>query len=174
MTPMLDPRASELEVYKAMITREIMLNQATSAFEHAVLAPLLLLNGGASVAFLTLLGSGTDEKSKLSLALGWGVAATAMWAAGLIAAAVAASFGFRAQRALSRAHRIRRQRVEFELLAQSPALRAHLLPSAPGEDPVLERQRGRAYGSVFEAIQSISIACFVLGCVFAALSILTI
>jgi hypothetical protein len=46
-----------LEEYKALRAHELMLNERTSEFERAALQPLFLLNGGAVVAFLTLLGA---------------------------------------------------------------------------------------------------------------------
>jgi hypothetical protein len=49
------------EVYGAVRGHELMLNQATAAFEHAALTPLFLLNGGATVAFLTLLGAASGK-----------------------------------------------------------------------------------------------------------------
>jgi hypothetical protein len=42
-----------------------MLNQATSAFEHAAIAPLILLNGGGAVAFMTLLGASVRPKGEV-------------------------------------------------------------------------------------------------------------
>jgi hypothetical protein len=81
------------EIYKAERAHELMLNQATSAFEHAAIAPLLVLNGGGAVAFLTLLGAVSDPKARLSASTGWAIAAAVAWAVGLILAALAASFG---------------------------------------------------------------------------------
>lgn len=45
-----------LQQYRALRDRELELNRATAAFERAVLETLFVLNGGAPVAALTLLG----------------------------------------------------------------------------------------------------------------------
>ena len=79
-SPPLDPvgctSSTELEVYKAVRAHELMLDQATAAFEHAAIAPLLLINGGGAVAFLTLLGATADpSKSHVSISTGWAVGA---------------------------------------------------------------------------------------------------
>src|SRR3954469_19303145 len=96
-----------IEVYKAIRAHEIMLNQATSAFEHAAAAPLVLLNGGAAVAYLTLLGAISDPaKSKLRFAAAWAVAALMSWALGLIAAQLAVTFGLISQCAYAKAQRL--------------------------------------------------------------------
>jgi hypothetical protein len=58
-----------------------MLNQATSKFEHAVVAPLLLLNGGGAVAYLTLLGAiNSKQPSTLGVHTSWIAPALVMWA----------------------------------------------------------------------------------------------
>jgi len=76
-----DPRL-DLDVYNAVRAHELELNRATAAFEHAVLSPLYLLNGGALVAFLTLLGAASGEDSSLEIELPWAVAGAALWATG--------------------------------------------------------------------------------------------
>jgi hypothetical protein len=104
---------SSIEVYKAIRAHELMLNQATSQFLHAAAAPLVLLNGGAAVAYLTLLGAVSDpQKSRLNLAAAWAVAALIAWALGLIAAQAAVTFGLNAQRAYAKAQHIKREGVE--------------------------------------------------------------
>ena len=57
------PCDRDVEVYKALRAHELMLNQAASAFEHAVTTRLVTLNGGAAAAFLNLTGS-TFEKRR--------------------------------------------------------------------------------------------------------------
>src|SRR2546422_6759237 len=81
---------NQVEVYKAVRAHELMLNEAASAFEHAVIAPLVVLNGGAVVAFLTLVGAIKDPEPGLGPDGSWVAAATMIWAAGLVAAALAA------------------------------------------------------------------------------------
>lgn len=102
----------DLAIYKAVRAHELELNRATAAFEHAVLAPLYLLNGGAVVAFLTLLGAASASDSRLDIETGWAVAAMTSWALGLLAAALATWFGYRAQQGHAIAERIRRLEVE--------------------------------------------------------------
>ena len=111
-----------LETYKAIRAHELMLNQATSAFEHATLAPLLLLNGGAAVAYLTLLGAlvGREHPPVLNR---WLVAmAVLAWVLGLIAAQVSVTFGYLAQRGYSKSHRIKREQVEQHIIRYDKTL----------------------------------------------------
>ena len=96
------------EVYKAVRAHELMLNEATSKFEHASLTPLVTLNGGAIVAFLTLLGADADIAWQRTVA---GVA-IAVWGVGLLAATFAVHYAQDQQRAISKGHRLMRQQVE--------------------------------------------------------------
>ncbi len=91
---------------------ELELNRATAAFEHGVLSPLYLLNGGAVIAFLTLVGAASADDSSLTIDTGWAVAAVGVWAAGLAAAALATWFGLQAQRGYAIGERSRRLTVE--------------------------------------------------------------
>ena len=50
-----------VEIFNAVKEHELELNRATAAFEHAALRPGIILNGGAAVAFLTLLGALTKQ-----------------------------------------------------------------------------------------------------------------
>jgi hypothetical protein len=167
-------REVEVEVYRAERAHELMLNEATSAFEHAAIAPLLLLNGGGAVAFLTLLGAINDPKSKLSASTGWAIAASAAWTLGLIAAALGASFGLTSQRAFSKAHRIERQQVERLLLGVSPIVNVVAPPpkqrtwneQRKDEWAVAKRSQRR-----YEALRWTSIAAFVAGVGCAAVSV---
>ena len=47
----------ELAVYNAQRQHELELNRVSAGLELAFVSPTLLLNGAATVAFLTLLGS---------------------------------------------------------------------------------------------------------------------
>ncbi len=69
MTNEIDKSDRPLEEYKALRAHELMLNERTSEFERAALQPLFLLNGGAVVAFLTLLGA-IWEKGAVSVNFG--------------------------------------------------------------------------------------------------------
>ena len=76
------------EVYIAVRAHELMLNEATAAQERTVVPPLLTLNGGAAVAFLTLLGAlGEDAQFSVEVTLAaWAIGA---WMVGLLLAATA-------------------------------------------------------------------------------------
>ena len=130
------PNSTEVdavEAYRAVRSHEVMLNQATSAFEHAVLVPLTALNGGAIVALLTLAGAVAD---KSPLPAGWLVGASTAWALGLIAAALAASCAFQRQRAINAGHRALRERVEQIVFSTDPDLQEAL--SGPTGGPGAE------------------------------------
>jgi hypothetical protein len=103
-----------LEVYKGFRAHEALLNRATAEFERAALQPLSLLNGGAMVAFLTLLGA-VWGKSQTSLDLAAAKVALVVWSGGLLLAAVATSFGYLSQRQFARMSRLERQIVEARL-----------------------------------------------------------
>ena len=180
-SPPLDPAATssstELEVYKAVRAHELMLNQATAAFEHAAIAPLLLINGGGAVAFLTLLGATTDPtKSQVSISTGWAVGATIAWSAGLIAAALATTFGLGAQRGYSRAHRLHREVVEQALLGSAPLAKA-VAPAGYAaavwdHRREAETEAAKRLSQRYRNARWASIGCFIAGAACAALSVL--
>jgi hypothetical protein len=155
-----------VEAYRAVRSHEVMLNQATSAFEHAVLVPLTALNGGAVVALLTLAGAVAD---KSPLPAGWLVGASTAWALGLIAAALAASCAFRQQRAINAAHRALRERVEQLVFSTDPEL-VKALSGAP-VDREQKRMEAQTYGRWFLRAWWISVGCFVLGAAFASFAV---
>jgi hypothetical protein len=162
------------EIYKAERAHELMLNQATSAFEHAAIAPLLLLNGGGAVAFLTLLGAVSDPKARFSASIGWAVAAAIAWAVGLVLGALAASFGLVSQRAFSKKHRIERQQMERLLLSDAPIVQvvAGSPPEGGWEQASSDALRqARRYQELYEVSRWASIAGFVLGVACAATSV---
>jgi hypothetical protein len=172
-----------LEVYKAERAHELMLNQATSAFEHAAIAPLLVLNGGGAVAFLTLLGAVSNPSSRFSASTGWAVAAAIAWAVGLVLAALAASFGLGSQRAFSRRQRIERQAVERLLLRGSSIAPVVADPSRDAQDATSdetprwksemakERRDALRYRRLYEFSRWTSIAGFICGVGCAAASV---
>jgi hypothetical protein len=103
-----------LEVYKGFRAHEALLNRATAEFERAALQPLFLLNGGAMVAFLTLLGA-VAGKSQTNLDLAATKWALTVWSGGLLLAAFATAFGYLSQRQFARMSRLERQIVEAKL-----------------------------------------------------------
>lgn len=89
-------RARELEGFKLRIQSVLILQQATSAFEHAALKPPFLLNGGALIVALPFLGAvaaSSDERFSIeNVDLVWW--AIGVWAFGLTLAAIATALGF--------------------------------------------------------------------------------
>ena len=109
------PDEPAMTAYEAIRAHELMLNEAVSRFEHARLAPLIALNGGAMVAFLTLLGAllGNDSGRRPDLWLS--VFAAGAWVVGLVAAALAITSAASRQAAISAAHRLLREGLEDAL-----------------------------------------------------------
>lgn len=107
-----------MTAYEAVRAHELMLNEAASRFEHARVTPLIALNGGAVVAFLTLLGAllGKENGGRPDLLLS-GFAAGA-WVVGLVAAALAIAAAASQQTAISAAHRLLREGLEDALIDQ--------------------------------------------------------
>lgn len=110
----LDDKA-DIEIYKAVRAHEVMLNQAVSAFEHAVYTRLAALNGGAAAAFVTLLGTQIKSDGSQLVSVGPAVVAVLSWIFGLLAASIAAVFGFRRQRAINHGYRLLREEAERKL-----------------------------------------------------------
>lgn len=105
-----------MTAYQAVRAHELMLNEAVSRFEHARLAPLIALNGGAVVAFLTLLGALMGKTSGSHPNLWLSGVAVAAWVVGLVAAALATTAATGHQQAISAAHRLRREELEAALI----------------------------------------------------------
>lgn len=99
---MLKNKEKEIERYKAMQAYCLELVRATNAFEHAAVKPPFLLNGGALVVVLALLGAiwkdtgNFAEKNLLVYAL-------ACWGVGLFFAAIAVALGYQSQFAFLKA-----------------------------------------------------------------------
>ncbi len=106
-----------LEIYKERYKHELLLNEHTAAFEHAAVRPAILLNGGAIVAFLTLIGSVWKSGTQPNLDL-VGVA-LAIWCIGLVTSSVATGLGYVSQRAFTRMIRIQREALEATVLGKS-------------------------------------------------------
>jgi hypothetical protein len=140
----------ELEICRAVRAHELELNRATAAFEHAVLAPLFLLNGGALVAFITLLGASTGEGSELSIFRGWAVGSAALRAAGLCTGALATYWGYRSQRLFARRERLSRQDAERSLLPEGSAMREVVAGSDSEFDKETEIEKAKAMQGPFQ------------------------
>jgi hypothetical protein len=164
--------AAGIEVYKAIRSHEIMLNQATSTYEHATVAPLILVNGGAAVAYLTLAGALSRNGSGLALPAVWAVTAIASWGFGLIFAQLMVGYGLKEQRSWARRERMNRQRYEWVLLENLQDLRAIVAPNdvAPEkikEEGVIAKQARKRKA----AMRYASMAAFGAGLLLAAVSL---
>ncbi len=117
----MEERAGDPKVgaYAAVRAHELMLNEAVSRLEHARLAPLIVLNGGALVAFLTLLGALLGKESGTHPSLWLSAVAAGAWVVGLVAAALATTAATGQQRAISAAHRLMREQLESALFEGS-------------------------------------------------------
>ena len=105
-----------MTAYEAVRAHEVMLNEAVSRLEHASLAPLITLNGGAVVAFLTLLGVLLGKDSGTHPNLWLAGCAVVAWVAGLTSAALAVAAATEHQRAISATHRLLREELEDAVL----------------------------------------------------------
>ena len=77
------------------------LTRATTAFEHAAIRPLFLLNGGALIVVMAFLGAIWDDAKQPDLImLYWSLG---FWFVGLVLAAVVTIFGYRSQFAFLKA-----------------------------------------------------------------------
>lgn len=122
-----DPKRS---AYEAVRAHERMLNEAASRFEHARLAPLIALNGGAVVAYLTLLGALMSKDSGSHPSLWLSALAVGAWVLGLVAAALATAAATGQQQAISAAHRLLREELEAALIDE-PRVTAILKGPSP-------------------------------------------
>jgi len=164
-----DP-SPEIEVYKAVRAHELELNRATAGFEHAVLTPLFLLNGGALVAFLTLLGAVSPE-GPISIEISSARTASLLWAVGLLVAAMAAYCGYRAQQHLSRAERLRRQEVE-RLLTISEGLKNIVAkPDSKSRTTKKEIEKAGKWQFAYGIAIGTSVVAFLVGAVMGASSV---
>lgn len=145
------------EVYKAVRAHELMLNEAAAAQERSIVPPLLTLNGGAAVAFLTLLGALGKDTASLKVDLEWAMGAIGTWMAGLLLAAAAGSAAASRQKQINKGFRLMREQIEFEVfdheLAQivvppspEPSLQARLL------GPLVGRLK-RMWGDIGKAVR---------------------
>jgi hypothetical protein len=161
-----------LDVYRAVRAHELELNRAAVQFEHATLAPLLLLNGGAAVAFLALLGATSETDAALNASTNWAVAACAFWAIGLAAATLATYLAFQSQRHYTRVERLRREDVE-RLLLEGHSMAEIVAPPDPEDRTVRgERAKGWERQKQFHWAAGFSLLAFVVGGVLAGVAVL--
>lgn len=168
----MNDRDFERVVYEGQRTHELELDKATVTFQNAVLSPLFLLNGGASVAFLSLLGVSISAASSARLNLGWSLAAVSLWALGLLAGVWAARASYHAQREFTRAVRARRQIFERDVLPKTSPLFDHLTP-LPQRSPAEILDAARRLGRQYERLAAGSALLFLAGIGMAAVAVLT-
>ena len=159
-----------LEVYKATHSHELELNRATATFEHAVLSPLYLLNGGAAVAFLTLLGAASGEGARLKISIVWAAVAAFAWTVGLLLATFATYSGYKGQRGFSRALRFRREEIEASLFEQQVPANSALPPS--GDRVKSEVEVAKSWQNKYVSGIVASGCSFAVGAAAAGLSVL--
>jgi hypothetical protein len=147
------------DVYRERYEHERQLGAHTAAFEHASLRPAILLNGGAVVAFLTLIGAVWKVGGLPDLQLAG--RALLAWSAGLIAGSLATGFGYGSQRAFQRMIRFQRERIERRLV---PGL--HLEQRDQSEEG-REGKRGKRFQRMGEALVLVSFVAFLAGSLFA-------
>jgi hypothetical protein len=178
----MDKGEMRMKIYDAVRAHELELNRAAIQFEHAILSPLFLLNGGAAVAFLTLVGAASGTESSLEIDATVAGLACALWAIGLGAAALATYLGFQSQRRYTRVERLRRQAVERVILASDQELVETVAPdSARYKDDAArspwtmeaERAAGWRLQKAFHVAAAVSLIIFSAGVVFAAVSVLS-
>src|SRR5687768_15524532 len=111
------PAASDrgLEIYKAVRAHEITLNEARASLEDRVLTPLIALNGGAVVAFLTLLGALSGKESGVKPNYWVAACAIVVWGTGLLFAALAVSAASNEQAQVNTGYRLMREIVEHRV-----------------------------------------------------------
>ncbi len=146
-----------LERYKALAAHELELNRATADFERAALQPLLLLNGGAPVAVLALLGA-VSADSAIQLGISQVRFGLVLWCIGLISATVAMWFGYTSQRAFSKAARLDREFAEANLQYAGEGARQLESDNASELRSVAKKQQRLWHG-----IAGLSLLCFIGG-----------
>ena len=135
----------DVEAYKAVRAHELTLNEARAELERGALAPLIALNGGAIVAFLTLIGA-VSKNVTFNVSSGWrwaaalsAGAAIVVWAAGLLFAARAVQWASRQQGEINTGYRLMRELVEAQI---APRVAPDI--SAPRPDPTKDRWKTNA------------------------------
>lgn len=140
-------------LHQAVRAHELELNRATAAFEHALLAPLTLLNGGAAAAWLTFVGGQDPFESG---EYGWRVWLPALaWGIGLGLAVWAIRTGWDRQRCYATAERWRREALEAMWLGRSD--RMHADAATVLTTLALQRYYG-GYAELKKAVQYVAVA----------------
>ena len=159
-------------MYIAVRAHELMLNEAAAAQERAVVPPLLTLNGGAAVAFLTLLGAlGEDGPFSIDVTLAaWAIGA---WMFGLLLAATAQWAAAYNQSSINKAHRLMREGLEHALFPQLAKIvaPAQYTPKKREEERTKARTSGNQWSDAYRYLWMASALVFVLGGVLALIAV---
>jgi hypothetical protein len=99
----------DLEFYKLHRAHEVALNNATAAYEQALLRLVLILNAASIGGFLALI---QVKDSKLTYNLLEAHFAIVLWGLGILAAFAATCFAYWSQRQFTQAFRSRRMAIE--------------------------------------------------------------
>ncbi|MCH8111937.1 MAG: hypothetical protein IH905_08295 [Proteobacteria bacterium] len=104
-------KVTDAEKYRAFAAQHLEIFKATVAWEHAILKPPFLLNGGALIAVLTFLGHvwTADPSQNLVVSKWLMILAMILWVLGLVAAGAATLFGYESQFAFLKAFRRRKE-----------------------------------------------------------------
>ena len=81
--------SKKLERLKHLYGLEYEMIRATAAFEHAAIRPLFILNGGALVVYLGLVGTLRRNDAQAAIDFSVGQFAVYLWVAGLVLATLA-------------------------------------------------------------------------------------
>ena len=135
---------------------------------------MLVLNGGAAGVFLPVVG--TDLKDVLDRAPYSFVLCLIFWMVGVLAAVFLGYWAREAQNAYESAHRSRRHALGVMILGRKDVAFLGIKPGQTVEDLLREaedRQAGadKRWGRLMK-FGLITVGCFVLGIVFAAMSLL--
>jgi hypothetical protein len=157
------PKDFLLEWYKLHRAHELELNKATLAYELELAKLLVLLNGAAAGAFLTL--TGAIWKEGTHPAFDWIAVAIALWLFGLLAAAIATDVAYRAQSEFTRAYRLRRQGEELRQISGMGIAPIHLGISS--NDPTSDATRAQALAVLWSGsvvyFRYLAVLLFLLG-----------
>lgn len=171
MTP--DERAIALAKYQADRAHELEVDKVAGQYEVAFVQGLFVLNGGSSVAFITLLASNLN---KVVIAAGaWVLAALIAWLVGLVAALVTGWLVYKAQIGYVGSMRAQRHALALALygpndpgvIGLSNTAKAGSLATAGSEKQSLADSRfNRA-----NVVGLVSAVCFIVGAIVATVAV---
>ncbi|MEM6678765.1 MAG: hypothetical protein AAF675_12925 [Pseudomonadota bacterium] len=151
---------------------ELELNRGAAAYEQAVLNMLILLNGGAAVAYLGLYGALAETAAAAAPpALVPTMGALLAWGTGLVASGYASVRGLWAQQRFAQARRLKRQAVERLFLHGPEARRAAERASLEKRGETTFTQAKRAL-AVSKYLAYVALFAFAVGLTFASVAVI--